>query len=969
MLRFDSATAVQTPVKIRKRLAFASASFIALAASLAAPSAAQAQTAPAATPVDEIVVTGTRVVRDGYQAPTPLTVMDAEQIRASAPANVADFVNELPALSGSTEPQNSNSAISSGAGGINALNLRGLGNARTLVLLDGQRSVGSTITGSVDVNNLPQMLISRVDVVTGGASAAYGSDALSGVVNFVLDKDFTGLSVEADAGITTYGDDKSWKLGIAYGTPFASDRGHLLLNGEVANKKGIFGVPRDWAEQGIYLITNPAYGTGAGQTRTVPERIIVSGAGVSNATFGGIITNSALAGTAFDPSGQPYQFAYGSPRLDPWMVGGQAMANQANTFNTLDPSEVRQGVFTRASYDVTDTIEVFVQGAWNYSHGKSLSGHQYHLGNLLVRADNAFLPQSVRDRAVAAGVTQFNVGKFVGDFAVRGTDNDRTTRRVVAGANGSFGAFDSDWSWDAYYQHGETSTSENLPEIGNNAKFARAFDAVRGANGAIVCRVNADAVTTNDDPACVPFNLFGENVNSQAAIDYVTGDPHRNQKFVQKVMAVSFSGEPLSLWAGPVSLAFGAEHRKESVAGAVPTEYEAGWFVGNYRASFGDYNVTEGFVETVIPLANGEAWADSLDLNAAVRATDYSTSGFVATWKVGTTYAPIEDVRFRVTRSRDIRAPNLSELFQAGGANTNNVTDPFNGNAVTQYQGLATGNPNLQPEKADTWGLGVVVSPSFVPGFTASFDYFNINVKDAIGSVAAQEIVDRCFRGDTVYCAAITRGPNASGVLVIQQIRSQPFNLVTRQNRGFDVDLSYRTSLDQMAESLAGNVTLRALATRYLENYSEDGIAAPTDTVGQMTGDGPARWRYRLSAGYDLDPINVILTARGVSAGVYDNTNIECSTACPVSTTLNRTVGENDIKGAWYFDLSLTYKFLENDDGDEAEAFLNVRNIADTDPALVAQGPAGTSFLGQPANATLYDTLGRTFRAGVRFKM
>ncbi|MGE4063746.1 MAG: TonB-dependent receptor plug domain-containing protein [Rhodospirillaceae bacterium] len=959
--------AARAPAKIRKNRVLTTASLIALAAAL--PAQAQTQTAQTEA-VDEIVVTGTRVVRDGYQAPTPLTVMDAEQIRAAAPANVADFVNELPALAGSVEPQNSNASISSGTAGINALNLRALGTDRTLVLMDGQRSVPSTITGSVDVNNFPQQLVSRVDVVTGGASAAYGSDALSGVVNFVLDKEFTGLSVEADGGITTYGDDLSWKLGIAYGTPFAGGRGHFLLSGEYANKEGIFGVPRAWAEQGIYLINNPAYGTGAGQSTGVPERIIVSGAGISNATYGGIITNTALSGIAFNRDGSPYQFQYGPQRLDPWTVGGQAMSNQANTFNTLDPSDTRQGVFTRVSYDLADYAEVFVQGSWNYSDSEALSGHQYHLGNLLIRADNAFLPQSVRDLAAARGVTQFNVGKFNGDIPIRGTDNDRITRRVVAGANGSFSAVDADWSWDAYYQYGETRSSENLPAITNNARYARAIDAVRAPNGTIVCRVNADATTTNDDPQCVPFNIFGEGVVTEAAKQYVLGRPHRNQKFTQHVAAVSFSGEPFSLWAGPVSLAFGAEHRKEAVAGAVPQEYVTGWFVGNYRASFGSYTVTEGFVETVVPLANGESWAESLDLNAAVRATDYSTSGFVTTWKVGATYAPMSDIRFRVTRSRDIRAPNLSELFQAGGANTNNIVDPFtNPPTVVQYQGLVSGNPDLQPEKADTWGLGVVVSPGFVPGFTASFDYFNINIKDAIGNVGNQTIVDRCFAGDTAYCAAITRGPNASGVVVITQIRSQPFNLVSQQNRGFDVDLSYRTSLDEIVDGWAGNLSLRALATRYLENYRNDGIAPPTESVGQNSGNGPPKWRYRLSAGYNLDPVGIILTARGISAGVYDNTNIECQAGCPVSTATNRTVGENDIEGAWYFDLNLTYQFLAGDDGDEGEAFLTIKNVLNTDPAVVAQGPAGTSFLSQPANPTLYDTLGRTFRAGVRFRM
>lgn len=701
----------------------------------------------------------------------------------------------------------------------------------------------------------------------------------------------------------------------------------------------------------------------------MPERIIVSGAGVSNATYGGIITNTALAGIAFSADGSPYQFAYGSPRLDPWMVGGQAMANQANTFNTLDPSDHRQGVFTRVSYDLSDNVEVFLQGSWNYSDGESLSGHQYHLGNLLIRADNAFLPQSVRDLAAARGVTQFNVGKFNGDIPIRGTDNDRITRRVVAGANGSVNAADTDWSWDAYYQYGQTRSSENLPAITNNARYARAIDAIRGPNGTIVCRVNGDASAANDDPACVPFNIFGEGVASPAAKDYVLGRPHRNQKFTQSVIAASAGGEPFDLWAGPVSLAFGAEHRKESVAGAVPPEYVSGWFVGNYRASFGSYTVTEGFVETVIPLANGESWADSLDLNAAVRATDYSTSGFVTTWKIGATYAPMSDIRFRVTRSRDIRAPNLSELFQAGGANTNNVVDPFNNRTVTQYTGLNTGNLDLEPEKADTWGLGAVLTPTFLPGFSASFDYFNINIEDAIGNVNAQTIVDRCFEGDTAYCAAITRGPNASGVVVITQIRTQPFNLVSQQNRGFDIDLSYRATLDQIVDSWAGNLSLRALATRYLENYRNDGIAPPTESVGQNGGNGPPKWRYRLSAGYNLDPVGIVVTARGISAGVYDNTNIECQTGCPASTATRRTVAENDIDGAWYFDVNLSYQFLGNDDGDEAEAFVTVKNVFNKDPAVVAQGPAGTSFLSQPANPTLYDTLGRTFRAGVRFRM
>src|SRR5690606_7367342 len=246
---------------------------------------------------------------------------------------------------------------------------------------------------------------------------------------------------------------------------------------------------------------------------------------------------------------------------------------------------------------------------------------------------------------------------------------------------------------------------------------AAALDAVTDpVTGDPICR----STLTNPNDGCLPYNPMGLNVNSPEAIAWLLGSPHRDQRFTQEVVAATLSGEPFSSWAGPVSVAMGVERRDEKVRGeADPTSLINGWFAGNYLPTFGKYHVAEAFFETVVPLAKGLPGAQALDLNAAIRRTDYSTSGLVSTWKLGATWQPIDDLRFRVTRSRDIRAPNLNELFAAGTANTNSVIDRFNNDQNVQYQGLSVGNLSLVPEKADTLGIGVILQPRFLDGFTA----------------------------------------------------------------------------------------------------------------------------------------------------------------------------------------------------------------------------------------------------------
>lgn len=899
----------------------------------------------------EIVVTGSRIARDGYEAPTPLTVVGEEEIQAAAPANVADFVNDIPSVVGSATPATSNASISSGTAGVNALNLRGIGANRTLVLLDGQRSVGSTLNGIVDVNTFPQGLIQRVEIVTGGASAAYGSDAVSGVVNFILDKEFTGFKGAVENGITTYGDDYSWRVNLTAGVPFAGGRGHLLLNGEATDREGIYGVPREWNNHGWYTINNPAYTPTNGE----PERLVTNNAGLSNATPGGIITTTALRGTSFWEGGAVRQFNYGLTK-DPWMIGGDWRIVQVNNRQSLHADERRQGVFGRLSFEFSEAFELFAQASFNKHASLGWTGVQFNQGNVVIRSDNAFLPASIRSDLAARGIKDFRLGTTNADLPIRKTDNERTVQRYVIGANGQFGLFGRRARWDAYYQKGITNTEEMARDITNNARLAMAQDAVfHPQTGQIVCRSSI----ANPANGCVPFNRMGIGVNSQAALDYILGNPYREQKFTQDVAAANLSFDAFEMWAGTVAVALGAEHRREAVSGEVEEQFRRGWFVGNYLPTFGEYDVTEGYFEAVVPLAKG------LEFNGAVRGTNYSTSGYVTTWKAGLTFEPIPDVRFRATRSRDIRAPNLQELFTAGTSRTNTLTDPFNRNASVQFLESTTGNRDLDPEVADTWGVGVVVQPRFVPGLAFSVDYYDIKIDDAIGGVSAQTIVDRCFEGAKEYCAAITRGTAPGGAEVITQVSVSPFNFAQLRARGIDVEATYRIQLADLIGAMDGSLILRAMGTRFLENYINNGIDPPTDTVGENFGDGPPKFLYRLQATYRNDNTTMNLTGRGISAGVYDNDFIVCQSGCPTSTIQNRTVNFNQINGAFYLDASIARTFQIG--RAETELFLAVNNLTNEDPEIVAHGPAGTAYGNPSTNQGLYDILGRTFRVGARF--
>jgi outer membrane receptor protein involved in Fe transport len=522
------------------------------------------------------------------------------------------------------------------------------------------------------------------------------------------------------------------------------------------------------------------------------------------------------------------------------------------------------------------------------------------------------------------------------------------------------------WGWDAYYQYGETRANERVDNTTMKAQFANAIDAVRGPGGLIVCR----STLTDPNNGCVPLNIFGIGVASPAALQYVQqAQPHRDEKFAEAAMAINAHGEPFSTWAGPVSVALGVEHRKESVDGfSSIDDLNNNFFVGNFLPNHGSYTVTEGFVETVIPLAKNTPWARAFDLNAAVRATGYSVSGYVTTWKAGLTYAPVDDIRFRMTRSRDIRAPNLSELFAKGTGGTTTVNDPFNNNAPTQDQTRVVGNLALAPEKADETGLGVVLRPRFFPGLSASVDYYAISINNAIGSVAAQDVLNLCYIGQEQFCSAFTRGM-INGVSVFTTIEQKPFNFIRQRASGIDFEASYSLPLSVVVDDWQGTIDLRALATHFIENYTNTGIPGleSTDTAGENSGSGPPNWKYTISATYRNDPIALVLTSRGVSAGTFSNAFIECTAGCPTATTNHMTIANNHLAGAHYFDLNVTYQLKTP--LRRFEIFLTVKNLMDMDPAIYPQLPIGTTFKQADFNPQQYDYLGRVFTLGLRFQL
>lgn len=881
-----------------------------------------------------IQVTGSRVARTGFDAPTPTTVLGADDFERVAAPNLADVINQLPAARPSLTP--SSSTNNTGVAGGNFLDLRGLGANRTLVLVDGKRFVPTQLTGGINVNVIPQALVNNVDVVTGGASAAWGSDAVAGVVNFRFDRQFEGVRGVTQAGVSDHGDRRTALVSLAYGANFDDGRGSFQIAGESAHNSGIDGQGRrGWGRQGWGLIANPAYTADNNE----PRRLLVRNVRSANTSLGGVINSGPLRGIQFDPNGDPVPFRYGDLATASTMVGGDGASNAENL--VVEVPVDRHSVYGRASYAFSPAFTGYVEASYSFqsSDHASLTNSDR---SLTIRRDNAFLPESIRQAMFDEGIETFSMGRLNLDYARVQNEIETDAARFVVGAEGEFG---QGWSWDAYYTYGESETRTVQANNRITANFQLAADAVLDpATGSIVCR------STLSDPAngCVPANLFGQGNVSEQAQAYMNGASERTANLNQHAAAFTLRGEPLSTWAGPVSLATGVEFRREEAAIVADSISENfGFFTGNTVPWDGGVEVKEGFAEVVIPLAENQSWARSLDLNMAARYTHYSTSGGVTTWKIGPVYEINDSVRLRATRSRDIRAPSLSELFNGASSAYFTVFDPEAGQNVS-VMSISSGNPDLAPEVADTWTVGAVLSPSFAPGLRVSLDYFNISLDDAIISLSAAATVDRCYTVQPQLCGQLIR---ENGELT--QVLASPQNLQSLTTSGFDLEVSYGTALDAVFAGVPGDLTLRALVTYVDELSLDDGVVA-NELAGStvqptiLAVGGVPHWRANLTATYEVDRYRASATVRHVGGGNINND----------FTSKDLNVLEHD--GRTYLDLSVRARLVETARGD-AELFAAVNNALDSDPPVTGTG-------GFVTVRSLYDTVGRYYTAGVRFR-
>jgi outer membrane receptor protein involved in Fe transport len=952
--------------------------FVAITLACASPSAVSAQTTEvqndqqsSAATVEDIVVTGTRITRQGYDAPTPTTIVGKEVLERTAETSLSTVLNAIPAISGSSMQTNGSLSYNAGLPGVERTNLRSLGANRVLVLLDGQRVVGSTNAGDVDISNLPSQLISRIDVVTGGASAVYGSDAVAGVVNFVLDKEFTGLKGEISGGETSYGDNKNYKVNLTSGFRFNDGRGRVLLSGEYVDIGGVRGDGgRSWNRTGLLVFNNPAYTTTNGQ----PRLLLLPNGSAFTATAGGIVVSGPLRGTAFGPGGTPYQFQYGPLQSSPFMQGGDWANNDFQTYYDLLPKQTNLRFFGRASYELTNNLTVSAQYGWSRNTAVHHVGYVPILGGAtgpVIRIDNPFIPASVRAAMVASNLTSFQLGTYNTDWPQLGADNKRTTNRVSVGLDGKFNLFDKPWTWNAYYTYGSTKAAVRYPNSPTRSRYALAIDAVVDpATGQIVCR----SVLLGANNGCLPWNAMGTGVNDtrQAAFDWINqGGSAQDSLIEQEVFSASVTGEPFSIWAGPVSVSLSAEHRKDKIVTTVDAASRAfDHFLGNLAGLDGHQSVSEAAFETVIPLAKDQPWAKQWDINAAMRATDYQLAGYVTTWKIGTTYALNDDIKFRVTRSRDIRAPTLLELFAQPAATSTGtgVSDRFLNDQPTPANTITvtTGNPDLKPEKADTLGVGAVFSPSFIPGLTMSADYWSVKIAGAIQQITSQQVVDSCFTGQiSSLCGNITRDPTTG---LISQIRNYAVNLAVQKVDGLDLEASYRFALSDLSAKWNGNFSVHALMTFYLKNYQNNTFNPATDTAGENSGTNPPNWKLNVTAVYDADPLTISLTGRAISSGTNLNNYIECTSDCPTATAANPTINNNNVPGVFYLDANISYR-ITFAGGTTADLFFAANNIFNVDPPQTLGSTTTQHYTSVGASAGLYDRLGTVLRAGVRFKL
>lgn len=837
-----------------------------LTAAATASSTVLAQDEQVAKKIERVEVTGSRILREGAIAPAPVTVISGDQLVNSGAVNIGEALNNLPALGSTYSMANSGRFI--GTAGLNILDLRNMGTDRTLVLVNGKRHVSSSAgSQSVDTNTIPSVWIERVEIITGGASAVYGADAVTGVVNFILKDNIEGLDVSLTRGFADLNSYNNKKATFSYGSNFNDDRGNAAFAVEYSSQESLNALDHPWTSTSFRSLRNQAQTDENKDSADFPDKILTPNAGYYAINNAGVYALENGYTNSFNPDSTARDLYIGDN------VDGLSCANcdffNLGQFEEIQPEFERYNVNFKVNYDVTDDLNAYFDAKYVNSQGESIGQPAFFFfdSDNSIKLDNPYLDPSIKARMEEEGVESIMVNRMMTDLGRRVENNTRETTRFVTGLQGT--VFE-DWELDTSIVYGKTELER---ENGANmilANYFNALDAVEDANGNIVCR-SAEAQADG----CVPVNIMGFGAPSQQAIDYINTVSIGDSTIEQTVVSASLAnGAIFELPAGYVGIAFGAEYRKEESETNEPDNAE-GTFFNALGEDKGSFNVREVFFEASMPILTDLPLIQDLVFDTAVRHADYSTIGEATSWKLGLDWTVNDELRVRVTQSAALRAPNIGEVFGAPSQTFYSVDDPCRAenlndlsNSTTRrancaalgvatdfnsdydsasLNGLTSGNRDVKGEESTSTTVGIVYQPEFIDNAVLTIDYWEIELEDAIDTISAQDILDRCVDSTTginnQYCNLITRDANSE----ISLIQNSVLNVAGQKASGVDFELGYDF------EALEGSFKTRLIGTYLIERKDYPFQDDPSNFIEAAGTSGEAKWQANLSVSYSID--------------------------------------------------------------------------------------------------------------------
>lgn len=939
---------------------------------------AQADQANASN-LEGITVTGTRISNINVASPVPTMVMSADDIKASGAVNVGDLMTTMPQIASTYTMGNSSRYI--GTAGVQQIDLRNLGPQRSLVLVNGRRFIGSSAGDTaVDVNQIPVGWIERVEIITGGASAVYGADAVTGVVNFILKKNYQGAQIHAQYGDSQHGGYSPKTFSLSGGMNFAQNRGNIAGSVEYSEQNNLEFHDR---------FGNKAYSAIKTPNGPTDTALTANGGGYTNYAGG----TFSLGGPTdlskryvFNPDGSVRSQRFGGITDDTGRCS-DCDRTDVNQVLQLQPQYRRTTASTMATFDITPEQHLYFEGTYSNISVKDWRQPAFGSGGTayVITRDNAYITPSLAALMDANGRKSIAVSRFDVDAGRRGEDSTRNTARAVIGANG---VITNDWQYDAYLDYGFTDETRHNLNNRIRDRFNASIDAVRDpATGNIVCRstLNPNAINVNArgvlnpialDGGCVPTSIFGMGAVDPAAAQWFNTTTTTTSRLTQFVGGGTVTNNNLFQmpWeAGAASVVGGLEYRREA------SRQDTDWldqqgltFLNAIPSSGGAYNVKEGFVEFAAPLITGRTGAQSLSFDMAARFSDYTGFGHTKAWRWGLDWAITNDIRLRGTMSTAVRVPNISELFGGQSQNYFTITDPCsvkqlkNGkdpavraancealgvpagwtssNSAT-ISGLSGSNPYLGPETGKTWTAGIVLTPEFLSGFSLAADYWNIKLTNAISSPSGQDTANNCVDStagiNTIYCLSALRDVATHELNYISTINQ---NISQLSTSGIDFNINYGTAIG------AGKFSTSLNATRVIAYTEHPFQIDPTYTIQDNGTFGFPEWKATLYTSYGIQNWMFNWNIRYFSAMLANAISNESYASNPTQTTPIKV-------GAGFFnDAKVSYAIPNSG----WQIYGGITNVFDRNPPV---NVFGTNFGGG-----LYDAMGRAYYAGFNYK-